>query len=821
MRPEVVLKKAQYIYYKMNIKDYFFSKNNILLLTSKLAKDRNVSSSNKDAIYGCKQLVTHYMNLIYSKNEEALQHVRSDPKKVIAKLNGKTLDMCRKYFEEKESKSSHGNERSREKYVNVKRRQPQQKQIMENDDSAGGYASFTADARPGSFISATGSIGNDMMATVEATRQMYNGGDGKILGGSKRDSENEIERRLAERAAQYDGGGYGGDMQGYGGGMQGYGGGMQGYGGNNSFGRQRPPEIDLSSDGSGLRRNRDDQGNPLDNDGYQMNGFGGMPGFNGGMQGGMQGGFNGMDPSMGNFSGLDQYQSNYGDNGDIMSRVSQYQNEGNFAGNNMTRQQMNPQMQQMNPQMMQQMNPQLMMQFMQMMQNQQQNFPMGGRVGEDFDASANLNHQLKSSLASQLGVNLQSLQSMDSSEIGKLVENATYMTKHNDNPYESDDERKQKKHSNRKLEMLNKLKQLMQSKSKNSNSESEQEQSDSDDSDKKSKKKKQPVPSKQSNNKKSLQKKTKDQSSDEESQHSSSDDESKNKSKNKSKNNSDDDSEKDSEEELRLPKQSKNVRFNSNEIKKNIENNKKVAAKSSLKKPVSKASDKSNNKTLQICCDKIVDDPADYNDYMVVLAEEMGEKLKNVSEIKITGLDIPVTPNINDTCNTFSMSFDDMSKNFVFGDGKYTIAEIIDTCNEQFEQLKWNIIISADEDNKLVFENSDEEPFKLDFTTNSIGKFLGFTKDVYDYDYKYVAENTHAFVKECVHLFIKNIDNENPIAIIHCDGSFDQKITTFSPAIGELPCLVLQFRNDVESEEDDKFEFYGMPHKINFKFSTK
>ena len=205
---------------------------------------------------------------------------------------------------------------------------------------------------------------------------------------------------------------------------------------------------------------------------------------------------------------------------------------------------------------------------------------------------------------------------------------------------------------------------------------------------------------------------------------------------------------------------------------------------------------KTINKTLVIDCEEKVDKCEDYNNYMIDFSREFGSDIINLTNIKIDNLKIKIYPVINSTCNTFTVG----GYECTLGDGSYTINEIIEELNDNFDSVDCGVEIILKSNGKLLLENRNGEDFEIDCRNNSVGKYLGFTKDKYTGKSKYTAEKIHKFDNLPIYLYFKNLSDE-PIATINTDGTYKQHKSEF--IVSRLPCLIIQFKKEITNETND------------------
>ena len=79
-----------------------------------------------------------------------------------------------------------------------------------------------------------------------------------------------------------------------------------------------------------------------------------------------------------------------------------------------------------------------------------------------------------------------------------------------------------------------------------------------------------------------------------------------------------------------------------------------------------------------------------------------------------------------------------------------------------------------------------------------------------------MSEISHAFNEKPVYLYFKNISKDIPFAVINPDSSIlEQKIKSFDMAIPELSCLIVQFKNEITSEDKYFVNLHETPHTMN------
>jgi hypothetical protein len=208
----------------------------------------------------------------------------------------------------------------------------------------------------------------------------------------------------------------------------------------------------------------------------------------------------------------------------------------------------------------------------------------------------------------------------------------------------------------------------------------------------------------------------------------------------------------------------------------------------------------------------LTDNPSEY---MITFGEN-DECLENVSEILISCIQLPLVPDLDDTCNRIVID----GNTLILDEGTHDILEIIEAINGSLESVECSITVSLLK-GKIVIESEDNDKFDIDCSENSIGKFLGFTNEIYENKSKYVAELPHSFLSGPIYLYIINISNSEPFAVINKDGLLEQKISSFEDMpISKLKCMIIHFRTKQTSDDGYLVNFGGVDNEITFSITT-
>jgi hypothetical protein len=836
----------------MEVKDKFLSKTNLNFLCKKLGEKLDLESG--DQMDACAELLKEQMKSTYKQNEQNLN--KAPAEKVVKILNKKTFDSCEQLYNNRVTNSKRSRsigqysmERDREINGNRQNRIPKRAAATATsrrrerssgssgssgsglrgmDENMGGFGGFASvPSSEGEFIAADGSMGKSFV-----TDRNYND---DLQMNNKRAIKGDLMREALVRKSTYEGGTGLGEVdpntgmpmvthdQQYG--NNNYG--NNNYGNNNyrndnhgnnnynngmsydpnPYGNKQPQqEINFALDGGDSRtKTRDGFGNDISSNdggygGYGDNSYGGYNGMD--SMGGM-GGMGGMDQS--GFQGNGGFQGNNGYNENMMRLMQEQQggmggsngmngmNDINHMGsmNNMLQNMQQPQQSynnQQQPQQQQQLDPNMMQMMMQMMQMMNQGG--GDQQGDnslELDELKRKNNEMSASLAYGLKMSPQELIDKDPEEIGHIVDmiksgktpkRRNYDTSSDES---SDDEQLTKGMSVKdKLQLLLKMKKQNKTKGKKLHKYVE-------------------------NSVDHIKKNKYDCSSDSEN---SSDEEIVHKHKHKTKKSAKkptkkltkkilhESSDESSDESPVKPAPSKLK--SSKKLTKIVEPTESDNSDNSDNSETEHNAKTINKQTIKVSSEDYINPSS----YMHDFKTDDDDGLFNVTEINIKNINVPFSPSITDESNSLIINGDD----YALEVGSYDFDEILDSFNESFADND-NPITIYEKGHNVVIESTDGSTFEVDCTENSMANILGFTKETYSGKSKYVAETRHAFISTPVYMYIKNINNEKPFAVIYPDGKIKQKISKFDDPIGELSCLIIQFRNDQTSDKTDLVNF--------------
>jgi hypothetical protein len=221
---------------------------------------------------------------------------------------------------------------------------------------------------------------------------------------------------------------------------------------------------------------------------------------------------------------------------------------------------------------------------------------------------------------------------------------------------------------------------------------------------------------------------------------------------------------------------------------------------------------KTVSKIIEVDCSEFTDEPEHYNDYLIEFDE-----LVNVTDIKLDNFSALLNE-LSDTSNTLTIKCDGKEYDLEFDSGYYTVGELLEQINENFEEIGCGIV-SKVKSGKVIFERSDRENFEIVCEENTIAKHLGFTENSYSGKYKYIAEQSHAFIENPFYMYLKNISSTEPFATINPDGSFEQH-KIISNTIPELnDGLICQFKTEISPNDDKLINFGGIKHDFTLEIT--
>jgi hypothetical protein len=181
--------------------------------------------------------------------------------------------------------------------------------------------------------------------------------------------------------------------------------------------------------------------------------------------------------------------------------------------------------------------------------------------------------------------------------------------------------------------------------------------------------------------------------------------------------------------------------------------------------------------------------------------------IENINGIKLMSYSIP-QPRYNIESgknNVFQIkNIDNEIIELKLNSGKYLINNLIEKLNTKSEKFKFEL-----NEEQLVEINS-EESFEI-IPTPLSKEILGFTLH-YEGESKYIGDKPWDLrIEEKVFLFINNLDDSTPFAILYTNNHGNYQFKFEEPII--LDNLDLSFRDS----KGRSFNFYGLPYSLNIQ----
>ncbi len=803
----------------------FFSPKNIDKLAENLGNSLNIRNT-PDSQQACRKFLQDQMKVVYSKYGERKPSKIAVPD-YIRLLNEKSIKECMRLYQEKKQKKDNvqpqrqnqdygqmNMARDRDLYGDRNRGEMQRPQhtsgMRQNngfpgmiDGGGAAYASFNANQQfqQGGYITATGEMG----------AQMNMGGNNEMY--SKKDSTDDIERRMMERQNDYVGkpsggfgGGFGNNMMG--GMMGGMNGGMMSrmqdmnninYNPLNMNNQGKPPEINFALDGGDTRRTKEKE--MLQQQAQNMMG---------GMDGGM---FSGFDMGgMGNMAGFDM---GMGMNG--MGNMGM-QNMNGMGNNMMNNNMMNNNM--MNNNMM---NNNMMGNMNNMGMNGMGNNMMNNNMMGNMNNMNGMNNNM-GNMNNNMGMNNMNQNNLSSTQMSEAEMKAklnNIMAERNNiqvstnqpfNPMVSPNQ-KSMQQTNNIQQMLQQQQQLM---SGNNNFNNQQNflkggrvgipdfsNMKQEDIQKYISNIKSEITNSLNVDYRNLQNMSSKQIS---------------KLINKLKN---PDSNQLDEISIEKPKkkEKKDLQSIINELKELKKTSKSVSfeedkeEKVDNKKKQKKEKENKSNNSFELNSQDYTE-PEYYNDYMV----ELPSDIRRFNTIEILDYNLPKTykPIDDDSCKLFFLK-NNQELEIELPTGVYSIDDIIEGIQNTFDNEDINLKIIKIED-YITIKSTDDHKFIME-CSDDFGKLLGFRQDKYENSNEYTSEEKHNIITT-LYLYIKNLDTTQKDIYLEIDllsKNKNSQLKLDNSATFKNNEMIITFKRRKTSEED-LVDFNNKPHTIKFNF---
>jgi hypothetical protein len=241
-----------------------------------------------------------------------------------------------------------------------------------------------------------------------------------------------------------------------------------------------------------------------------------------------------------------------------------------------------------------------------------------------------------------------------------------------------------------------------------------------------------------------------------------------------------------------------------NELTKN-ELSKKIS-----KKTISKKVDDTNN--IILIKSEQYAEPEFFNDYLI----ELDKTYKNVKCIEIPNYTFPKLEKeieITNDNSEFTFSIDNDEQSIELEHGVFSVDKIITTIQDVLDNAEIDLKLNIN-NNTINIEHTQNEEFILLNNNNSILRELGFTKDIYENETNYTADNQ--IIIDKIYMFIDNISSTEPIGLIDLKKTKIIK-KEFKTPINELKEIIVKFK--LNKDYDELVNFYNKPHQFNLKIT--
>lgn len=183
----------------------------------------------------------------------------------------------------------------------------------------------------------------------------------------------------------------------------------------------------------------------------------------------------------------------------------------------------------------------------------------------------------------------------------------------------------------------------------------------------------------------------------------------------------------------------------------------------------------------------------------------LSRKLNNFFRIELVNYSVPKNYyNINNNNNTFVYKINNEEKNIKIENGLYNIENLLNKLNENQDlifSIGFNQKIKISSDNEFVLVES-----------NLLKNNLGFKEIIEEKIKEIEADNLYELRQPSYFLlYIDNIDNNSPLAILNINGNSFGKIELNQPS--ELEHLDIR----IVDENNNLVEFENRYHTLNFK----
>jgi len=227
-----------------------------------------------------------------------------------------------------------------------------------------------------------------------------------------------------------------------------------------------------------------------------------------------------------------------------------------------------------------------------------------------------------------------------------------------------------------------------------------------------------------------------------------------------------------------------------------------------------------------------------YNDYIVKFEHpKVNLDEINILDIKLLNAKMPIIYKnnaINKTNNNLILTCE--NKRYVTeldtedDYSEFTIEDLVYGLNTDLENNRSTIKIKIKENGHIIIKNDNKINFEIhnNDSDNSVVKLFGFTKSDYKNSYKYESEESHSFMARQYYMYLSNVNNKKPFAVINENGKCEQ---IYSKCNTNACFIIVQFSYvdysqnndddelDPENDPENLCTFNGLSHNVDVEIS--
>jgi hypothetical protein len=188
------------------------------------------------------------------------------------------------------------------------------------------------------------------------------------------------------------------------------------------------------------------------------------------------------------------------------------------------------------------------------------------------------------------------------------------------------------------------------------------------------------------------------------------------------------------------------------------------------------------------------------------------EPIKNVIGIKLMSYSLPLPRfNIEQNKNdVFTYNFNTTEYSIVIPTGKYTIDELVLVLNEKNKINCDNLKFSVNNEQRIIFESTNEED-KIEINQTVLSKEnLGFLFTTSAKAYHISDRIWDLRIEDKIYLYLNNLSDEVPFGILYFNGQSVSQFKFQDPF--DLNNLEIVFKDS----RGMPYDFYGLSHSLSF-----